>query len=119
MTVNFTELWSASSSMPSEIDPMVIAPRSADHTDPHPPNRLVPAMTGPAMANRSEVATAGGSVDGEQPGGGEDAADGRHRAGDAEHEDADAPGADPRASRGLRVAADRADVAFEERARAH
>jgi len=39
--------------MPFEIDPIVIAPSSADHTDPRPPKRLVPAMTGPAMAKSS------------------------------------------------------------------
>src|SRR5256885_17189467 len=52
VTMNFTDDWSASRSMPLEIDPMVIAPSSADHTDPRPPNRLVPAITGPAMAKR-------------------------------------------------------------------
>jgi hypothetical protein len=39
--------------MPFEIDPIVVAPSSADHTDPRPPKRLVPAMTGPAMAKSS------------------------------------------------------------------
>src|SRR3954449_5281924 len=40
-----------SRSIPFEIDPITTAPSSADQTDPRPPNRLVPAITGPAMAS--------------------------------------------------------------------
>ena len=36
--------------MPLEIEPITSAPRSADHADPRPPNRLVPAITGPAAS---------------------------------------------------------------------
>ena len=39
--------------MPLEIDPITIAPSSADQTKPRPPNRLVPAITGPAIASSS------------------------------------------------------------------
>ena len=39
--------------MPFEIEPITIAPSSADQTKPRPPNRLVPAITGPAIASSS------------------------------------------------------------------
>ena len=39
--------------MPLEIEPITSAPSRADHTVPRPPNRLVPAITGPAMASSS------------------------------------------------------------------
>src|SRR5512139_589634 len=41
---------SPSRSMPFEIEPITTAPSSADQTEPRPPNRLVPAITGPAIA---------------------------------------------------------------------
>src|SRR5918992_842461 len=41
--------------MPLEIDPITIAPSSADQTEPRPPNRLVPAITGPAIANSARL----------------------------------------------------------------
>ena len=53
MTMNFTDDSSASRSMPFEIEPITSAPSSADHTVPRPPNRLVPAITGPAIASSS------------------------------------------------------------------
>ena len=53
VTMNFTEDSSASRSMPLEIEPMTSAPSSAPHTEPRPPNRLTPAITGPAMASSS------------------------------------------------------------------
>src|SRR3954471_1467788 len=40
-----------SRAMPFEIDAITTAPRRADQTEPRPPNRLVPAITGPAMAS--------------------------------------------------------------------
>ena len=39
--------------MPLEIEPITSAPSSASQTEPRPPNRLVPAMTGPAIASSS------------------------------------------------------------------
>ena len=39
--------------MPFEIEPITSAPSSADQTEPRPPNRLVPAITGPAIASSS------------------------------------------------------------------
>jgi predicted dehydrogenase len=39
--------------MPFEIDPITRAPSKADQTEPRPPKRLVPAITGPAIANSS------------------------------------------------------------------
>ena len=52
--------------MPLLMEPMTMAPSRADQTVPRPPKRLVPAMTGPAMANRRRSAAAGGLVYGEQ-----------------------------------------------------
>ncbi len=40
-----------SRSIPFEMDPMTTAPSSADQTEPRPPKRLVPAITGPAIAS--------------------------------------------------------------------
>ena len=37
--------------MPLEIEPITSAPSSAVQTEPRPPNRLVPAITGPAIAS--------------------------------------------------------------------
>ena len=51
MTMNFVDDSSASRSMPFEIEPITSAPSSAVQTLPRPPNRLVPAITGPAMAS--------------------------------------------------------------------
>ena len=53
MTMNLTAEESASRSMPLEIEPMTSAPSSAVQTAPRPPKRLVPAMTGPAIASSS------------------------------------------------------------------
>src|SRR5215217_2201716 len=51
VTMNFTDDWSASRSMPFAIEVITSAPSSACHTLPRPPNRLVPAITGPAIAS--------------------------------------------------------------------
>ena len=39
--------------MPLEIEPITIAPSSADQMKPRPPNSEVPAITGPAIASSS------------------------------------------------------------------
>ena len=39
--------------MPLEIEPITRAPSSAVQTEPRPPKRLVPAITGPAIASSS------------------------------------------------------------------
>jgi hypothetical protein len=44
---------SASRSMPLEMEPITSAPSSAAQTRPRPPNRLTPAMTGPAIESSS------------------------------------------------------------------
>ena len=44
--------------MPLEIEPITSAPSRADQTLPRPPNRLVPAITGPAIAQQQQVAAA-------------------------------------------------------------
>ena len=53
VTMYFTDDENASRFIPLAIEPMTTAPSSADHTEPRPPNRLVPAMTGPAIAMSS------------------------------------------------------------------
>ncbi len=53
MTMNLTAEESASRSMPLEIEPITRAPSSAVQTEPRPPKRLVPAITGPAIASSS------------------------------------------------------------------
>ena len=53
MTMNLTAEESASRSIPLEIEPITRAPSSAVQTEPRPPKRLVPAITGPAIASSS------------------------------------------------------------------
>src|SRR5262245_4706630 len=47
----FTEDSSASRFIPFEIEPITVAPSRADQTLPRPPKRLVPAITGAAIAS--------------------------------------------------------------------
>ena len=54
VTMNFAAEEYARRFMPLAIEPITTAPSSADQTEPRPPNRLVPAMTGPAMAISSK-----------------------------------------------------------------
>ena len=75
--------------MPLEIEPITRAPSRAVQTEPRPPKRLVPAITGAGDRQQQQFAAAGGLVDGEQARGGQDAADRGHRAGDREDGDAD------------------------------
>jgi len=51
----FTEDSSASRYIPLEIEPITVAPSRADQTLPRPPKRLVPAITGPAIASSSRL----------------------------------------------------------------
>ena len=51
VTMNLTAEESASRSIPLEIEPITRAPSSAVQTEPRPPKRLVPAITGPAIAS--------------------------------------------------------------------
>src|SRR5574340_48300 len=50
VTMYFTDDASASRFMPFAMEPITTAPRIAVHAEPRPPNRLVPATTGPAIA---------------------------------------------------------------------
>ena len=50
MTISFTAEESESRSIPLEIEPITRAPSKAVQTEPRPPKRLVPAITGPAIA---------------------------------------------------------------------
>src|SRR3954452_6809384 len=50
VTMNLIEVSRPRRSIPFEIDVITSAPSSACHTLPRPPNRLVPAITGPAIA---------------------------------------------------------------------
>ena len=54
--MNLTDDSSPSRLMPFEIEPITSAPSRADQTEPRPPNRLVPAITGPAIALQQDVA---------------------------------------------------------------
>ena len=51
MTISLTAEESESRSMPLEIEPITSAPSRAVQTEPRPPKRLVPAITGPAIAS--------------------------------------------------------------------
>ena len=51
--MNLTDDSSPSRSMPLAIEPMTSAPSSASQTEPRPPKRLVPAITGPAIDSSS------------------------------------------------------------------
>ena len=113
MTMNLTAEESASRSMPLEIEPMTSAPTSAVQTAPRPPKRLVPAMTGPGDREQQQFAPAGGLIDGEEPRGGHDAADRRHRPRHREDDDSDLFDPDAGPPRSLDVAADGEDVATE------
>ena len=100
--------------MPLEIEPITSAPSSADQTEPRPPNRLVPRDDRAGDRQQQQVAAARGLVDREQPRGGHDAADRRHRRAERRTRSTRMPrDADARAPRRLGVAADRVDVAAE------
>ena len=115
--MNLTDDSSDSRSIPFEIEPITSAPSSADQTEPRPPNRLVPAITGPAIASssrsfppepwftaRSRDACMMPPIAAIDPA-------------DREHHHADLVHADSRPPRRLGVAADGKDVTAESRAR--
>ena len=101
--------------MPLEIEPITRAPSRAVQTEPRPPKRLVPGDHRAGDRQQQQFVAARVLVDGEEPRGGHDAADRRHRAGDREDRDPDPVDADAGAARRLVVAADGEDVAAEGR----
>ena len=111
--MNLTADESASRSMPLEIEPITRAPSSAVQTEPAAAEQARARDHRTGDRQQQQVAAAGVLVDREQARGGEDAADRRHRAGDAEDGDPDAVDADARPPRRLGVAADGEDVAAE------